>query len=260
MDPALQWTQVRAGPPRRSSAGNPDQVLPWSYRFFGSALVGRAPHQLPLGVRATLTWAAAEAHRHVRSGRTAPDQEEVLGLRLAYQALKAEAATVRVADDTMSKMLAPVIALRHRQRAAVLMRHGLKMSEGDVARVLGVRPTQVQPILACAAVAVARRLGRPVDLTRALRAAAKPAPDPAAADEPVAPVVRMQRSRSAQTPVQILIAPVQPATIESEPVAQAGDVPAERGAGSRSVWSLIGRVAAAATVGMLFAWAVWPVH
>lgn len=251
MESALHVTQVRPGPDVRS-----EQVLPWSYRFFGSALVGRAPQQLPLGVRATLLWAVAEAARYVRTGRATPDQEEVLGLRLAYQALKAEAATVRAAEDSPGEVFAAVIGLRHRQRAAVLMRYGLKMSESDVARVLGVRPAQVQPILACAQAAIAKRLGKPVNLSRALPAAAKPAAEPAvAAQQSVAPVVRLPRP----SPVQVLIAPELPGAPEPMPAPTVSGVPANIGR-RRSVWSLIGRVAAAATVGMLFAWAIWPVH
>ena len=251
MDSALHVTQVRSGPAVRSQ-----QVLPWSYRFFGSALVGRAPQQLPLGVRATLLWALAEAARYVHAGRARPDEEEVLGLRLAYQALKAEAAIVRAAADSPGEMLGAAIALRHRQRAAVLMRLGLKMSESDVARVLGVRPAQVQPIIAGARAAVARRLGRPVNLARVMRAAATPVPEAAPpAEGSVAKVVRLPRP----SPVQVLIAPDLPAATEPQPAPTVSGVPANIGR-RRSVWSLIGRVAAAATVGMLFAWAIWPVH
>lgn len=244
MNPALHTTQVPAG-----SHVQPDPVLPWSHRFFGAVLVGRTPDELPLGVRATLAWAIAEARRCVAAGRATADQEEVLGLRLAYQALKPEAAACSAAGaSTHGDLIASVAALRHRQRAAVLLAYGRKMSDADVARVLGVRPVQLQPILACATTAVARRMGRPVDLPRAMRKAARPVPLPAAATQPrVASVVRMPRP----SPVQVLIAPtLPPAASEPQP-----ETPSPR-----SIWSMIGRVAAAATVGMLFAWAIWPVH
>lgn len=244
MNPALHTTQVRTG-----TQPHPDSVVPWSHRFFGAVLVGRTPAELPLGVRATLAWAIAEARRCVSAGRTVPDQEEVLGLRLAYQALKPEAAACSAKGaSTKGDLIASVAALRHRQRAAVLLAYGLKMSDADVARVLGVRPVQLQPILACATSAVARRMGRPVDLPRAMRTAARRIPPPAAVTQPrVASVVPMPRP----SPVQVLIAPTLP-SVAPEPQPEA---PPRRG-----VWSMIGRVAAAATVGMLFAWAIWPVH
>lgn len=250
MNPALHTTQVPAG-----SHVQRDPVLPWSHRFFGAVLVGRTPEELPLGVRATLAWAIAEARRCVAAGRTTADQEEVLGLRLAYQALKPEAAACSAEGaSTAGDLLASVGALRHRQRAAVLLRYGLTKSEADVARVLGVRPVQVQPILACATTAVARRMGRPVDLPRAMRKAARPLSLPATTHPRVASVVRMPRP----SPVQVLIAPTLP-SVAAEP--SPPDASARRAVPQpRGVWSMIGRVAAAATVGMLFAWAIWPVH
>ncbi|MGH2831033.1 MAG: hypothetical protein ACRDJM_11170, partial [Actinomycetota bacterium] len=111
-----------------------------AYRFFGAALLVRASEHLPLGVRAILRWAESEAERNVGSGRASPSTELVLGLRLAYRALRAEAAAVRgpapdgqeYPSDPVARSLAGV---RHRQRAVLVLCHGIGLDAADVAAV-----------------------------------------------------------------------------------------------------------------------------
>lgn len=273
MDRALHLEEVRAGTV-------PEPSLPWPYRFFGSRLIGATPEELPRGVEWILSWAMAEARRTVAAGRAGPDLELVVGLQLAYGALKAEAAAVRVEPDQIGPRAGPVIAatrrLRHRQRAAVLLRYGLGLAEPETARIIGVRPSQISGILAAAAARIARIAARPVDVPRALRRSGR---DPSRArienqSGPEATVQRLPRPvvrqlvapapadawtppPEARSPVEVLIAP---RTVQEREPAAVAAMPPSQAARTGGRWSLLGRIAAALSVGALFAWAVWPAY
>lgn len=298
------WGRPRAAP-----------EIPWAYRFFGAALLSRTPDDLPLGVRAILGWAASEARRSVATGRASPTEESVLGLRLAYQALKAEAAAIRgVRESGAGSLVEALSRIRHRQRACLLLRHGLNMNESDVARVLGISKSEVARVAAGARVALAKVAGRPIDVASALRRAAgvvrrtedvlqaagaasvgSDARNSATAREVarlprgvtralLAPPVSAPRSNGAgsahgmhsrRSPVETMLAPY-PSSEPDDAIArmsastEAGTVvirTRERLLADASAaamqrprgWSLMWRVAASVSVGLLFGWAVWPV-
>ncbi len=274
MDAALQYDRHDT-----HQAHVTEGAVPWAYRFFGAALLGRDPNHLPLGVRAIVRWAVSESRRMTASGRTNPDRELTLGLRLAYGALKAEAAALRGPapdDPPRAPILQAVSRLRHRQRAAVLLRFGLGLDEEDVAQVLGIRPAQARAVVACATTGIARSAKRPVDVARAMRAAAKDRSQPRR-------VVRSDASATIETlprgVMRTLLAPPEalPETLPAIPPeaqhACAGPVEAlitprcDPVVGTLNVaprkaraWSLLGRLAAAASIGVLFAWSVWPAY
>lgn len=271
-----------------------------AHRFFGAALLVRASDQLPLGVRAILRWAEAEARREVGSGRAKAGTELTLGLRLAYRGLRAEAAAIRgpVPDGEehpADAVLRALSGVRHRQRAVLILRHGLGLDAAAVATVVGIRQAEVEGILVRAEAALAKGIRRPIDVARSLgklgrparsRPRAAPRPAPAGApgkawprpDPPGPGVAEVTRIPRAVT--RVLIAPPSPAvaeaTVASAPVRSAVEAliaPAPQPAvespsvelanadilpPAPSKWSLFGRVAVAAAVGILFVWAVWP--
>lgn len=244
---------------------DPAPEAPWGLRFFAAALLGRTPDDLPLGVRALIGWSAAEVQRHIAYGRASPtDSELALGLRLLYQMLKAEAAATRVAAGDTQPVLAAIMRLRHRQRAALLLKYGVGVKDAQAARALGVRPSEYPRIIAGAKTALTKAMARPVDVARALRKAGREPPAPTLPTVEAVPdnVTALPRAvmRTLLGPVPES-APATPPLRVTEPVAETAPTPEivplpEH----RKGWSLLWRVAAAVSVGALFAWAVWPAH
>lgn len=122
--------------------------------------------------------AVSESERALRTGREPLSSESWLPYRALYRTWKEQAAAVKPAppDGTLTVALR---ALRHRQRAVLALRRVTKMPPDAVARVVGCRSSEVEPIALRSEAVVARALGRPFDLARELGAApAGPAPAP----------------------------------------------------------------------------------
>ncbi|MHB8512081.1 MAG: SigE family RNA polymerase sigma factor [Actinomycetota bacterium] len=246
------------------------------YRFFGSVMLGCAADQLPLAVRAILAWAESEARRSVRYGRSS-EEELTLGLRLAYNALKTEAATVRGPSlDTppTEPVLHAAARLRHRQRAILILRYGLGLQERETSRVIGIRKNECAAITACAVSRLAKHLRRPMDVSWELHKAGQLMKRSCSAGsisdaKPATPAVVTPIHRTTSVVERLIAAPIKtasaPAVDEQARDQVVVSVPLpSRGKQSRPRpmrgWSLVGRLAAVIGIGALFAWAVWPVY
>lgn len=254
-------------------AGTNDQ-----HHVFAALLLGRPFDEPDLAIRACTRWAQAESRRAVSTGRAPVERAELLAFRLIYRALRAEAAAVKPSaagpakgEAQWRRTLGAMSSIRHRQRAALTLRYMFGLTDSDAGWVIGIK--DATPVLAPAIQRVVRVLGGPADVPRALRTAGKKLCPPVMAVQ-LPPVARLPRPV-----IRTLIAPpladpqtTEPDTAAPEPEAKRSPVEVLIGAHPRpepcipgapprqtsKLWSLVGRVASAAAVVALFAWAVWP--
>jgi nucleoid-associated protein YgaU len=177
--------------------------------LFVCAVLARPQAELGPAQVSLVLWARAEAARASAAGRIAVGGEQVLTLRLLYEALRPEAAGIRPTSGPppggarWERVLAALGSLRHRQRAALAARYLAGLSEAEAGAVIGLRPSQARAVVEAGIASIARVLGEPVDVRRSLRMGAaralrKPAPPSGTVSVP---------SRMPRAVVRALLAP-----------------------------------------------------
>jgi len=162
-------------------------------------------------------------------GRIESDRRDVTAYRLLYRALRGRAARVRpteiVPEPPWMRAIGALSWLRHRQRALLILDTMTSLTVADAAEITSVPEREAWRIIAGAIGQVARALGRPTDVRRDLKAAAKhllstepKAPETPAAERTARRVVRLLLATPApkmpeppafepdQTPVDALLA------------------------------------------------------
>jgi hypothetical protein len=112
-------------------------------------------------------------------GAPPTDEERIGAFRAAYLLARERSSKPRAPSEgdeeravKRVRVLRALLALRHRQRAALTLRYLIGLTPSDVSAVIGTRPKVTDGVLRAALQAVVRRVGGSVvDARRALRAA-----------------------------------------------------------------------------------------
>ena len=145
--------------------------------LFAAALLCRPLEPMPYEVDALVRSADSEASRMLAGGRIDADRRDVTSYRLLYRALRGRAARVRPgeipAEPQWLRALGALSWLRHRQRALLILDTMTSLTVADAAEITSVPEREAWRIIAGAVGQVARALGRPTDVRRDLKQAAK---------------------------------------------------------------------------------------
>jgi nucleoid-associated protein YgaU len=133
--------------------------------------------------------ALSESSRALRSGREPLSSEPWLAYRALYRTWKDQAAVVKPSPPGGS-VVAALSSLRHRQRAALVLRRVLDMDPAAAANVVACRPAEVEGIVSRAETLLAKALGRPLEVAADLRSLAPP---PTRRSEPLPEPSRLPR-------------------------------------------------------------------
>jgi nucleoid-associated protein YgaU len=197
--------------------------------LFAAALLCKPLEPMPYEVDALVRSADSEAARMLAGGRIESDRREVTAYRILYRALRGRAARVRPTEipkePQWMRAVGALSWLRHRQRALLIIDTMTSLTVADAAEITSVPEREAWRIIAGAVGQVARALGRPTDVRRDLKQAAKhllsteaKAPESPAAERTTRRVVRLLLSTPApkvpqpptlepdQTPVDALLA------------------------------------------------------
>jgi len=169
------------------------------FELFAAILLRRPLEPLEPDTSALVGWARAESSRWVSAGRASVETENVLAYRFLYAALRDSATTSArpIADPRAprwERVLLAMCGLRHRQRAALALRHCVALSSAQTAEVLGVSAGEARRVIEGAIAGVARIVAEPVDVGRSLRVAASGARMPGSRSTAAGNVGRMPRA------------------------------------------------------------------
>lgn len=155
----------QALPNGRGRASSTEAVTPLA--FFACILLG-ADADDP-SVVAACRVARTSSSETIRAGRAPVTSAPWLAYQTLYRAVRSRAASVRSMPAPAQAIIGSLGRARHRQRAALTLRHVIGLEAEHVAAVIGVRVNELDRLMQGAEAAVAKAHGAPVDVPAALR-------------------------------------------------------------------------------------------